>query len=592
MKWHFQPPSGENEAAGDDDSPPGLLGLPAALLERHGARVLDPAYAVAVAGYPRPRPTVYRATTLLVPGDLLRNADFIGAVNEVLRLVGIELVPPEEDADADLDTSGADQEVLAALARLPRPALLVPRPDYRRPVEVDAWTALQTLRAAAPRDQARDEAAADPEEVRLDPELVDRIELEHLLTGSTVMTGSPSGSPGGGGIGGGSGNGSNGSVPGINDSYLFNGDPRTPVAVLLDRPPRLPHDDCVNRYGRRPVVAVLDTGVRAHPWLDVTSNGAGGYGTVPGGFVATDKRIQREISRQSQWAASQGSGPGQVIRDAWDKPVSDNPLIGELNDATGHSTFIAGILRQLVPDATVLAIRVMASDNVLYSGDAICALRHLAKRIAIAKPDDLAAQVDVISMSFGYYSESQQDQMTTSGLWDAITALISLGVVVIASAGNFASRRKLYPAAFALKPVPAGVPVISVGALNVNGTKAMFSNDGDWVTAWAPGAHVVSTYPVDIDASRAPEIRIPVNRKPASDWPPGREALDPDDFSAGFAIWSGTSFAAPYAAALVARSLMAGAELAGGGLRLDRPGTAEKLRRAEAAYDHLPRRIE
>jgi hypothetical protein len=37
--------------------------------------------------------------------------------------------------------------------------------------------------------------------------------------------------------------------------------------------------------------------------------------------------------------------------------------------------------------------------------------------------------------------------------------------------------------------------VISVGALNLNGTKAMFSNDGDWVTAFALGAAVVSTYP-------------------------------------------------------------------------------------------------
>jgi subtilisin family serine protease len=198
----------------------------------------------------------------------------------------------------------------------------------------------------------------------------------------------------------------------------------------------------------------------------------------------------------------------------------------------------------------------------------------------------------VLSLSFGYFSESPHDKVMTSGLWRAIEVLIRLGVVVVGAAGNYASSQRFYPAAFALKPVPADeVPVISVGALNPNGTKAMFSNDGRWVTAWALGACVISTYPTDIDASRTPELRIPVNRRPRGEWPPGREALDPNDFSAGLSQWSGTSFSAPYAAALVARLLMEGAERPGAGLRLDDPGTPEKRRRAVAAYDDLPRSI-
>ena len=76
MKWYFQPRSdGGGAARDDDDDPqPGLLGLPTALLERHGARVLHPGHAAVVDGYPRPRPTVYRARTLLVPGDLHQDA--------------------------------------------------------------------------------------------------------------------------------------------------------------------------------------------------------------------------------------------------------------------------------------------------------------------------------------------------------------------------------------------------------------------------------------------------------------------------------------------------------------------------------------
>jgi serine protease len=158
--------------------------------------------------------------------------------------------------------------------------------------------------------------------------------------------------------------------------------------------------------------------------------------------------------------------------------------------------------------------------------------------------------------------------------------------VVVASAGNDATSRRCYPAAFALEPVPADqVPVISVGALNPKGSKAMFSNDGRWVTAWALGACVISTYPTDLNGSRMPELRTPADRQPPGTWAVEREALDPDDYSAGMAQWSGTSFSAPYAAALVCRSLMKGA---GAGLKLDNLGTNEKRRRAVAAYQDLP----
>jgi hypothetical protein len=128
--------------------------------------------------------------------------------------------------------------------------------------------------------------------------------------------------------------------------------------------------------------------------------------------------------------------------------------------------------------------------------------------------------------------------------------------------------------------------VISVGALNPNGTKAMFSNDGDWVTAFALGAAMVSTYPVDGGGSRTPELRIPVNRRPPEDLP-GREALDPNHYVHGHALWSGTSFSAPYLAALITRSMLEGAERTG--LRLNVSGKQAARDRAAAALDALRR---
>ena len=343
---------------------------------------------------------------------------------------------------------------------------------------VDAWDALQTLRAEGIAQQR-------PERHR---EAVEQISLEHLLVSSPII-GSPAGAWGGG-IAGSPGNIGAISGPTVTDSYLFSGaDPRTPVAVLMDPPARKPDDQCASDFGRRPVVAVLDTGVRAHPWLDVAADGAGGYTMPADSFVADDDGIQSAIRAEGELARDTGDQPRQVIWDAWDKPMAASPLVGEFNPALGHSTFIAGIVRQVAPDARVLAIRVLHSDDVAYEGDIICALRHLIKRIELAAPGDLAGMVDVVSLSFGYFSESPRDKVVTQGLWKAIKALLDLGVVVVAAAGNFATSREFYPAAFAREPVPAGqVPVISVGALNPNGTKAMFSNDGAWVTAWALAA--------------------------------------------------------------------------------------------------------
>src|SRR6266851_4070213 len=93
---------------GDDDSAPGLDGLPTALLQRHSARVLHPADAAAVPGWPAPRSTVYRARTLMVPGDLLQEPTF-AVMNRALARVGMRMIPPEPDGDtAGRNVAGDD----------------------------------------------------------------------------------------------------------------------------------------------------------------------------------------------------------------------------------------------------------------------------------------------------------------------------------------------------------------------------------------------------------------------------------------------------------------------------------------------------
>jgi subtilisin family serine protease len=150
-------------------------------------------------------------------------------------------------------------------------------------------------------------------------------------------------------------------------------------------------------------------------------------------------------------------------------------------------------------------------------------------------------------------------------------------VAVVTAAGNYSTRRRFYPAAFSLQPSP--VPVISVGALNPNGSRALFSDGGRWVRAWAAGAAVVSTYPDDVNGSLTPEVRVGARPGRADD----REALDPDDFRGGFATWSGTSFAAPLIAAHIAARLLDQASAHS----VDQPGDQAAADRTLAALASL-----
>src|SRR6478752_2029486 len=122
-QWFFQPRSSRNGAsAGDEDTGAGLTSLPAALLRRHGARVLDPEKAAAVHGFPAPRSTVYRARTLLVPANLLQDAPKVGGINDVLKDVGMTLTPPRPETPPRV----RDAELARKLAELPRVATLAP----------------------------------------------------------------------------------------------------------------------------------------------------------------------------------------------------------------------------------------------------------------------------------------------------------------------------------------------------------------------------------------------------------------------------------------------------------------------------------
>ena len=153
----------------------------------------------------------------------------------------------------------------------------------------------------------------------------------------------------------------------------------------------------------------------------------------------------------------------------------------------------------------------------------------------------------------------------TGMLLAPIRALGQLGVMIVVSSGNDSTTRPMFPAAFApypggiiAEPLPDELPVVAVGSSNPDHSVALFSNEGPWVRAHRPGAALVSTMP-PFDAAGSPRVEIDssgvdhtLHRPRANNV---RSTIDPDDFTSGFGVWSGTSFAAPILAGELAQYL-------------------------------------
>ncbi len=264
-------------------------------------------------------------------------------------------------------------------------------------------------------------------------------------------------------------------------------------------------------------MAILDNGCGRHPWLDDVVDS---YVTLDGAPVGTGTPdFDPETS---------------VSLDEFESAV------------VGHGTFMAGLVHMFCPDADILDIRVVDSYGVVVESTLVhtlAQLLELCRRHFAGEPG--GHPIDVVVLSSGYYHETPEGSLFAPILSVLFEALGELGVVTVAAAGNDGTSRPMFPAAFApwsdgLGPVaePGGAPVVSVGALNPDGTDALFSNVGPWVRAWGHGASVVSTMPGTYAQSLRPPPRETAFGRV-------RGGLDPDDYRAGFAVWSGTSFAAP-----------------------------------------------
>jgi subtilisin family serine protease len=189
---------------------------------------------------------------------------------------------------------------------------------------------------------------------------------------------------------------------------------------------------------------------------------------------------------------------------------------GRLDRSAGHGTFVAGVVQQVAPAATIVAYQAVDTDG-LGTSENVAAMIVLAARKG----------ADIINVSLGTLTMDDLPPLTFTTALDIVHDEHP-DVLVVASAGNTGKDSPMFPAAMK--------GVIGVGALAANLTAAPFSNHGFWVDCSSVGIGIISTF-------------VPGDEPPADVGAAVTDSFGPD----AWAIWSGTSFSAPQIAGAVAQ---------------------------------------
>ncbi len=186
---------------------------------------------------------------------------------------------------------------------------------------------------------------------------------------------------------------------------------------------------------------------------------------------------------------------GRVLDNGYDFVEDDD----DPEDVFGHGCSVAGIIAANIdngigiagfaPNSLILPVRVLGPSGSGSMADVAAGIVYAADNGA-----------DIINLSLGSMVGSQVTE-------DAVKHALGKGVTVIASAGNSGGALPGFPARYE--------NVVAVGAVDPNGERSSFSNKGGDI--WAPGRDVHTIY------------------------------LDN-----GYKALNGTSFSAPYVAAMAA----------------------------------------
>lgn len=270
------------------------------------------------------------------------------------------------------------------------------------------------------------------------------------------------------------------------------------------------------------VVAVLDTGITAHPDLD--SQVLKGYDFVS----ATSRTCGAGVTNDN---------------DGWDADASDPGDYNGTENSSWHGTHVSGIIAAaqndygivgVAPNVKILPIRVLGPSGGCES-DLIAGLQWAAGIHIDGVPDN-KTPANVINLSMGNKTASPCGSATSN----VLLQIKQLGITTITAAGNDnMDATYSYPGSC--------YPTINVGATGISGDRSYYSNYTVQTTTDGSGIGVDISAPGGDDRDSA---SAPAGTK-------GQIISDYNDGTRGpgaptFALEEGTSMAAPIVAGIVA----------------------------------------
>ncbi|WP_159541517.1 S8 family serine peptidase [Aeromicrobium sp. 9AM] len=257
--------------------------------------------------------------------------------------------------------------------------------------------------------------------------------------------------------------------------------------------------------GAGAVVAVLDTGITAHPDLPIWNGTAASQRILQGRdfvsqYVFDDGKLEDTGRDHDGW------DPNPQDQGDWESSAGYCYPGAPKEPSSWHGTHVAGIVAAgkdnggvvgVAPEAKILPVRVLGRCGGT-TNDIIAAMKWAAGLTVVDPLTGLPVptnpnHADVINMSLG--ESGSCTSANALPMKAAIEAVRATGTVVVASAGNDGANMSTHPV---LPASCAGVLAVGAtseygdraGYTNDSGRKSVYSNYGSAVDLVAPGGDV------------------------------------------------------------------------------------------------------